>query len=163
MADKIATLHLPGKDPVELPILSGTVGPDVIDVRKLGAQGYFTFDPGFMATGSCKSAITYIDGDQGVLLHRGYPIALKHVGVSISIVKQWVELCGDDNGWRNSSKCFRRRWNRIWIFRIMHALEILLPKPFHSTRGKTKPGAINFGGLAFHRGFDAGIYQRLEG
>ena len=87
MADKIATLHLPGKEPVELPILSGTVGPDVIDVRKLGAQGYFTFDPGFMATGACKSSITYLDGDQGVLLHRGYPIA------QLATQASYLEVC----------------------------------------------------------------------
>ncbi|MDX2101172.1 MAG: citrate (Si)-synthase [Alphaproteobacteria bacterium] len=60
---------------VDLPVLSGTIGPKVIDVRKLyGATGYFTYDPGFMATGSCDSAITYIDGDKGELLHRGYAI-----------------------------------------------------------------------------------------
>lgn len=63
-----------GAAPVELPILTGTVGPDVIDVRGLGATGHFTFDPGFMATASCESKITYIDGDKGILLHRGYPI-----------------------------------------------------------------------------------------
>ncbi|MBA1204504.1 citrate (Si)-synthase [Pseudomonas capeferrum] len=74
MADKKAQLVIEGAAPVELPILSGTVGPDVIDVRGLGATGHFTFDPGFMATASCESKITYIDGDKGVLLHRGYPI-----------------------------------------------------------------------------------------
>jgi citrate synthase len=59
----------------ELPILSGTTGPDVIDVRKLYQDtGYFTFDPGYTSTGSCESSITYIDGDEGVLLYRGYPI-----------------------------------------------------------------------------------------
>ncbi|WP_036827244.1 citrate synthase, partial [Photobacterium sanctipauli] len=63
-----------GKAPVELPIIGGTEGPEVIDVRKLGANGYFTFDPGFLATASCESQITYIDGDKGILLHRGYPI-----------------------------------------------------------------------------------------
>ena len=57
------------------PLLEGSVGPDVIDIRKLyGETGMFTYDPGFTSTGSCQSAITYIDGDQGVLLHRGYPI-----------------------------------------------------------------------------------------
>ena len=57
------------------PILTGTEGPPVIDIRRLYAEtGYFTYDPGFVATGSCESAITYIDGDNGVLLHRGYPI-----------------------------------------------------------------------------------------
>nr|BFE95161.1 hypothetical protein GCM10020185_56970 [Pseudomonas brassicacearum subsp. brassicacearum] len=63
-----------GAAPVELPILTGTVGPDVIDVRGLTATGRFTFDPGFMSTASCESKITYIDGDNGILLHRGYPI-----------------------------------------------------------------------------------------
>ena len=60
---------------MEVDVLSGTVGPDVIDIRKLyGQTGYFTYDPGFTATASCQSAISYIDGDQGILLHRGYTI-----------------------------------------------------------------------------------------
>src|SRR6201991_4707410 len=60
---------------VELPVYSGTVGPDVIDIGKMYAQtGMFTLDPGFTSTASCESQITYIDGDQGILLHRGYPI-----------------------------------------------------------------------------------------
>src|SRR6266702_651066 len=60
---------------VELPVMEGSIGPKVIDVRKLYAQtGYFTYDPGFMATAACRSSITYIDGDEGVLLYRGYPI-----------------------------------------------------------------------------------------
>src|SRR3990167_696217 len=74
MADKKAQLIIEGAAPVELPVLTGTVGPDVIDVRGLTATGRFTFDPGFMSTASCESKITYIDGDAGVLLHRGYPI-----------------------------------------------------------------------------------------
>ena len=64
-----------GTPPADFPLLSGTVGPDVIDIRNLYATtGKFTYDPGFMSTASCKSAITYIDGDLGVLLYRGYPI-----------------------------------------------------------------------------------------
>ncbi|MGE0733333.1 MAG: citrate synthase [Alphaproteobacteria bacterium] len=60
---------------VEMPLLPGSVGPKVIDIRKLYSElGYFTYDPGFTSTGSCESTITYIDGDKGVLLHRGYPI-----------------------------------------------------------------------------------------
>jgi len=60
---------------IEFPVMSGTVGPDVIDIRKLYAQtGQFTFDPGFVSTASCESGITYIDGDEGILLYRGYPI-----------------------------------------------------------------------------------------
>ena len=59
----------------ELPVMSGSVGPDVVDIRKLyGATGMFTYDPGYGATGSCESGLTYIDGEKGVLLHRGYPI-----------------------------------------------------------------------------------------
>jgi citrate synthase len=69
-----AKLSAAGKD-LEYPIMSGSVGPDVIDIRKLyGQTGLFTFDPGFTSTASCESALTYIDGDEGVLLHRGYPI-----------------------------------------------------------------------------------------
>ncbi len=74
MADKKATLHIEGKAPIELPIMDGSLGPQVIDVRTLGSNGYFTFDPGFLATASCESQITYIDGAKGILLHRGYPI-----------------------------------------------------------------------------------------
>ena len=59
----------------DLPVLDGSLGPSVIDVRKLyGQTGHFTFDPGFTSTGSCESALTFIDGDKGVLLHRGYSI-----------------------------------------------------------------------------------------
>ena len=59
----------------ELPVIEGSIGPKVIDIRKLYNQsGYFTYDPGFMATAACRSSITYIDGDEGILLYRGYPI-----------------------------------------------------------------------------------------
>ena len=76
MADekKVATLNLDGKE-YSLPVLSPTVGPDVVDIRKLYADaGVFTYDPGFTSTASCDSEITYIDGSKGELLHRGYPI-----------------------------------------------------------------------------------------
>ena len=64
-----------GTPSIEFPIYNGTVGPDVIDIRKLyGQTGKFTFDPGFMSTAACESKITYIDGDKGELLYRGYPI-----------------------------------------------------------------------------------------
>ncbi|ATC98756.1 MAG: citrate synthase [Pseudomonadota bacterium] len=87
MADKKATVHIDGLDPIELPIYSGTAGQDVIDVRTLGSHGYFTFDPGFMSTGSCESAITYIDGAKGVLLHRGYAID------DLAEQSNYIELC----------------------------------------------------------------------
>jgi len=65
----------PGGTETELPVRSGTVGPDVIDIGSLyKEQGVFTYDPGFVATGSCESDITYIDGEQGILMYRGYPV-----------------------------------------------------------------------------------------
>ena len=74
MADKQATLDL-GDKTQEFPVLEGSVGPDVVDIRKLyGTTGKFTYDPGYKSTASCESALTYIDGEEGVLLHRGYPI-----------------------------------------------------------------------------------------
>ena len=74
MSEQKAILQLPGQEPIELPILKGTAGNDVIDIRSLGKTGYFTYDPGFLATASCESSITFIDGDKGILLHRGYAI-----------------------------------------------------------------------------------------
>lgn len=63
-----------GSPPIELPILSGSMGPDVIDIRQLAKHGLLTYDPGFLSTSSCRSAITYIDGEEGLLYYRGYPI-----------------------------------------------------------------------------------------
>ncbi|PKO24953.1 MAG: citrate (Si)-synthase [Betaproteobacteria bacterium HGW-Betaproteobacteria-8] len=63
-----------GSPPIELPMLAGNLGPDVIDIRNLGKHGVFTYDPGFLSTASCHSEITYIDGDGGLLYYRGYPI-----------------------------------------------------------------------------------------
>ena len=76
LADNKATLSFSNGSPnIDLPVYQGTVGPDVINIRKLYAQtGMFTYDPGFLSTASCQSAITYIDGDKGELLYRGYPI-----------------------------------------------------------------------------------------
>jgi len=86
-AAKTATLMF-GDTTLDLPVLSGSVGPDVLDIRKLyGATGAFTFDPGFTSTAACESAITYIDGDQGVLLHRGYPID------QLASQSNFIEVC----------------------------------------------------------------------
>jgi citrate synthase len=63
-----------GATPIELPMLSGNLGPDVIDIRTLGKHGLFTYDPGFLSTASCSSEITFIDGEKGLLYYRGYPI-----------------------------------------------------------------------------------------
>ena len=74
MTDKTVNIAANGQDQA-YPVLEGSVGPDVVDIRKYyGQTGMFTYDPGFTSTASCQSAITYIDGEKGVLLHRGYPI-----------------------------------------------------------------------------------------
>ena len=76
LADNKATLSFSNGNPsIDLPVYQGNIGPDVIDIRKLyGQTGMFTYDPGFLSTASCQSGITYIDGDKGELLYRGYPI-----------------------------------------------------------------------------------------
>ena len=87
MAESVATLNINGKKVAELPILKGTAGKDVLDIRALGSKGYFTYDPGFLATASCESSITYIDGDKGVLEYRGYPIE------SLAKEADYLEVC----------------------------------------------------------------------
>src|SRR3954469_10403448 len=76
MAEKLATLSFTDGTPaIDFPVMAGSVGPDVIDIRPLYAKTKkFTYDPAFMSTASCSSNITYIDGDEGILLYRGYPI-----------------------------------------------------------------------------------------
>ena len=78
MSETKATLNITHSDgseeTIDLAVHAGTLGPDVVDVGKLTANGYFTYDPGFTSTAACESQITFIDGDKGVLLHRGYPI-----------------------------------------------------------------------------------------
>ena len=88
MADKKARLTVDGLDEaIELPVYSGTEGPDVIDVRPLTGKGLFTYDPGFVSTAACESAITYIDGDKGILLHGGYPIG------ELAEKSDYMEVC----------------------------------------------------------------------
>ena len=72
-SDKKAVLTIEDGPTIELPIYEGTLGQDVIDVGQLTSNNFFTFDPGFVSTAACESSITFIDGDKGVLLHRGYP------------------------------------------------------------------------------------------
>ncbi len=97
MSQKTVTLNDPatGKN-LEFPVREGTLGPDVIDIKSLyGETGAFTYDPGFTSTASCKSSITYIDGDKGVLLYRGYPIeqlAEKSSFLEVSYLLQYGEL-----------------------------------------------------------------------
>ncbi|MEH6459222.1 citrate synthase [Chitinimonas sp. JJ19] len=73
-ASKVTLSYNDGQNSVELPVLKGTLGPDVVDIRAFGKTGMFTHDPGFLSTSSCESKITFIDGDLGQLYYRGYPI-----------------------------------------------------------------------------------------
>ena len=73
-SNKKATLSIENGPTLELPVYEGSLGPDVVDISALTANGRFTFDPGFVSTASCESQITFIDGGKGILLHRGYPI-----------------------------------------------------------------------------------------
>jgi len=97
MTDKTVTItdDQTGKS-WKVKLISGTMGPDVIDIRKLyGESGYFTFDPSFTSTGACESKITFIDGDKGILLHRGYPIdqlAEKSDFLEVAYLLQYGEL-----------------------------------------------------------------------
>src|SRR5213594_3570526 len=85
---KKATLSYGEGKSIEFPVLSGSVGPDVVDIRTLYAKtGIFTYDPGFLSTASCSSKITYIDGDAGVLLYRGYPIE------QLAVNCDFLEVC----------------------------------------------------------------------
>ena len=87
MTIKKAQLEIDGHPPIDLPIYSPTLGNDVLDIGKLEENGYFTFDPGFVSTASCESKITYIDGDQGILLYRGYPIE------QLAEKKDFLDVC----------------------------------------------------------------------
>ncbi len=71
---KVTLSYNEGRDQIEMPVLAGTLGPEVVDIRSFNKTGMFTFDPGFLATASCESKITFIDGDLGMLYYRGYPI-----------------------------------------------------------------------------------------
>ena len=87
MNDDKAELRLSDQQVISLDILSGTLGPKVIDMTSLNRSGLFSFDPGFQSTAACQSKITFIDGDKGILLHRGYPIA------ALAAESDYLEVC----------------------------------------------------------------------
>lgn len=101
MADTKAKLTLNGDSAIELDVLKGTLGQDVIDIRSLGSKGMFTFDPGFTSTASCESKITFIDGDEGILLHRGF--RLTNWLPSLTIWKYVTSCCTARNRPRQST------------------------------------------------------------
>ena len=87
MVNKSANIKIDNLSDIQLPIYHPSIGNPVIDIAKLGSEGYFTFDPGFMSTAACESKITYIDGDQGILLYRGYPID------QLAAKKDFLDVC----------------------------------------------------------------------
>ena len=87
MTTKTATLSVDGHEPVNLPVYRPTLGNDVIDINVLSSLDLFTYDPGFVSTAACESKITYIDGDEGILLYRGYPIE------QLAEKKDFLEVC----------------------------------------------------------------------
>ena len=87
MTKKTAQIKIEGHDTIDLPIYTPTLGKDVIDISQLASAGVFTFDPGFTATASCESRITFIDGEKGVLLYRGYPIE------ELAEKKEFLDVC----------------------------------------------------------------------
>jgi citrate synthase len=107
-ADYKATLSFSnGQSSIDLPVYNGNIGPDVIDIRKLYAQtGMFTYDPGFLSTASCQSAITYIDGDKGELLYRGYPI--EQLAKSVDYLDTCYLLLNGDLPSEAESKAFHK-------------------------------------------------------
>ncbi len=125
-------------EPVEFSILDGTMGPDVIDVSKLYSKtGYFTYDPGFMATASCQSKITFIDGEKGVLLYRGYPIeALAEQSTFIEVC--YLLLFGE----LPSKKQHRKFENDVTMHTMVHEQLIFL---FRGFRRDAHPMAIMVG------------------
>ncbi len=134
---RIAVLHIPGEEPIELPILSGTEGHDVIDVKQLGTHGYFTYDPGFLSTASCQSKITFIDGEKGILLHRGYPIyelAMKTSYLEVCYLLLYKELPNAEQLEKFKSKI---RYNTM--------VHEQLPKLFQAFRRDSHPMAIMCG------------------
>ena len=132
-----ATLSFEDKT-IELPVLSGSTGPDVIDIRKLYAgTGAFTFDPGFTSTAACESALTYIDGDAGVLLHRGYPID------QLASQSNFVEVCHLLlHGELPTAEQYEKFENSITMHTMLHAQ---IDRFFEGFRRDAHPMAIMVG------------------
>ena len=87
MTQKTVRMSMSDHAPIDFPVYSPTLGNDVIDINRLGEAGLFTFDPGFMFTAACESKITFIDGEKGILLYRGYPIE------QLAEKKDFLDVC----------------------------------------------------------------------
>ena len=139
-----------GDTTVQMPVKTGTLGPSVVDISKLYAQtGMFTYDPGFTSTASCESEITYIDGEEGVLLYRGYPIEQdfletrsdaarggtlrdRQPGVGLKPLQAAVAKSDCGERWRNAGSisrqarlaaCFKAHVNRCLMLRFLKGVK----------------------------------------
>lgn len=159
MADKKVTLTLDGEAPVELDVLQGTLGQDVVDVRNLGSKGLFTFDPGFTSTASCESKITYIDGEEGILLHRGYPID------QLATHSNYLEVCYILlNGEAPTPEQFAEFRTTVTRHTMIHEQ---ITRLFHGFRRDSHPMAVMCGvtgALAafYHDSLDVNIERHRE-
>ena len=135
--NKTGTLTV-GNNNWDMPIYPGTIGPEVVDISKLYAQsGMFTYDPGFTSTASCESKITYIDGDEGILLYRGYPIE------QLAEQSSFLEVCYLLlNGDLPTAAAFAEFENNITYHTMLHAQ---FDRFFSGFRSDAHPMAIMTG------------------
>ena len=125
---------------MELPIYKGTIGPEVIDIRALyGKTGKFTYDPGFLSTASCNSSITYIDGDKGELLYRGYPIE------QLATKCDYLETChlllyGELPNAKQKTDFVKRVTNHTMVQRADAVLHARVPPRRAPDGGDDRPG-----------------------
>ncbi len=150
MADTKAKLTLNGDTAVELDVLKGTLGQDVIDIRTLGSKGVFTFDPGFTSTASCESKITFIDGDEGILLHRGFPID------QLATDSNYLEVCYI---LLNGEKPTQEQYDEFKTTVTRHtAIHEQITRLFHAFRRDSHPMAV----MWYYRRA-GGVLSRLAG
>ncbi|MGL9769730.1 MAG: citrate synthase [Sodalis sp. (in: enterobacteria)] len=159
MAESKVNFTLEGKDPVPMDILIGTMGEKEIDIRSLGRQGYFTFDPGFTSTASCKSKITYIDGEKGLLLHRGFPID------QLALESNYLEVCYI---LLNGEAPTREQYDEFHTIITRHTMiHEQITKLFYGFRRESHPMAVIcsvIGALAafYHDSLDVNIKRHRE-
>lgn len=159
MTDKKVTLTLQDNTSVELDVMQGTLGQDVVDVRALGSQGLFTFDPGFTSTASCESKITFIDGDEGILLHRGFPID------QLATHSNYLEVCYILlNGEAPTQAQFEEFRTTVTRHTMIHEQ---ITRLFHGFRRDSHPMAVMCGvtgALAafYHDSLDVNIERHRE-
>ncbi|KYP97596.1 type II citrate synthase [Sodalis-like endosymbiont of Proechinophthirus fluctus] len=159
MAKSKATFTPEGHDPIAMDLLTGTMGEKEIDIRGLGSQGYFTFDPGFTSTASCESKITYIDGDKGVLLHRGFPID------QLALESNYLEVCYI---LLNGETPTREQFDEFRTIVTRHTMiHEQITRLFHGFRRDSHPMAVMCGvtgALAafYHNSLDVNVERHRE-